>query len=168
MRIVKFLVVSWIAGFCNMLTRFTVFAATATLFILTTGCGGTDFGPIGQIKGKVTFNGEKLAKGTKVIFMKMDTGYAGFGFTDEEGNYSIEWHREGKVFDGLPVGTYKVLVEPPGMVDVEALSADEMLDGGGDVAVPEPVFDKKYTQTSTSGIEFTINAGENTCDIPLT
>jgi hypothetical protein len=54
------------------------------------------------------------------------------------------------------------------MVDVEALSADEMLDGGGDVAVPEAVFDKKYRQAATSGIEFTIDAGENTCDIPLT
>ncbi len=150
-----------------MITRLTAMAFAAVLLTVAAGCGGTDFGPIGQINGKVTFNGEKLAKETKVIFMKMDTGYAGFGFTDDEGNYSIEWHREGKVFDGMPVGTYKVLVEPPGMVDVEELTADQMLDGGGDVEVPKPVFDKKYTQTATSGIEFTINAGENTCDISL-
>lgn len=150
-----------------MMTRLTALASAALLFMLTIGCGGTDFGDIGQIKGKVTFNGEKLAQGTKVIFMKMDTGYAGFAFTDVEGNYSIEWHRDGKKYDGLPVGTYKVLVEPPGLIDVETLSADEMLDGADNVAVAEIPFDRKYTQTATSGIEFTISAGENTCDIDL-
>jgi hypothetical protein len=134
---------------------------------LLAGCGGTDFGEIGKIAGAVTLNGEKLPAKTKVIFMKMDTGYAGFGFTDEEGRYSIEWHREGKVFDGLPVGKYNVLVEPPGAIDVESLSADEMLAGVSDSAPPLPAFDKKYTQTATSGIEFTIVAGENTCDIAL-
>lgn len=139
------------------------------LFLLasSTGCGGTDFGEIGKIHGKITLRGEKIAKGTKVIFMKMDTGYAGFGFTDDEGKYSIEWHREGKVYDGLPVGTYKVLVEPPGTIDVEAMSADEMLAGVSNEAPPTPAFDKKYTQTSTSGIEFTIKGGDNSCDIPL-
>jgi hypothetical protein len=139
------------------------------LFLLAslTGCGGTDFGEIGKIHGTITLRGEKIAKGTKVIFMKMDAGYAGFGFTDDEGKYSIEWHREGKVYDGLPVGTYKVLVEPPGTIDVEAMSADEMLAGVSNEAPPAPAFDKKYTQTSTSGIEFTIKGGDNSCDIPL-
>lgn len=150
-----------------MMTRLTALASAAILFTLAAGCGGTDFGPIGQINGKVSFNGEKLAKGTKVIFMKMDSGYAGFAFTDDDGNYSIEWHRDGKKYDGLPVGTYKVLVEPPGLIDVETLSADEMLDGADNVAAPEIPFDRKYTQTATSGIEFTIIAGENVCDIAL-
>jgi hypothetical protein len=71
------------------------------------------------------------------------------------------------VFDGLPIGTYKVLVEPPGTVDVESLSADEMLAGVSNEAAPEQTFDKKYTQTATSGLEFTIVAGDNVCDIPL-
>jgi hypothetical protein len=139
------------------------------LLLLTSlpGCGGTDFGEIGKISGTVTLNGEKIATGTKVIFMKMDTGYAGFGFTNEDGKYSIEWYREGKVFDGLPIGTYNVLVEPPGTVDVESLSADEMLAGVGNDAAAVPAFDKKYTQTATSGLEFTIVAGDNVCDIPL-
>jgi hypothetical protein len=139
------------------------------LLLLTSlpGCGGTDFGEIGKISGTITLNGETIPTGTKVIFMKMDTGYAGFGFTNEDGKYSIEWHREGKVFDGLPIGTYNVLVEPPGTVDVESLSADEMLAGVGNDAAPGPAFDKKYTQTATSGLEFTIVAGDNVCDIPL-
>ena len=132
------------------------------------GCGGTDFGEMGSVKGKVTFKGEKIAPETKVIFMQMDKGYAGFGFTDADGNYSIEWHREGTKFDGLPVGNYKVLVQPPGAIDVEELSADEILDGADKkIAEQKPVFDPKYTQTATSGIEFTIAAGENTCDIAL-
>lgn len=137
------------------------------LLLWNVGCGGTDFGEIGKITGKITHKGEKIAKGTKVIFMRMDTGYAGFAFTDDEGKYSIQWHRDDKVFDGLPVGTYKVLVEPPGAIDVEEMSADEMLAGVSNSAPPAPAFDKKYTQTATSGIEFTIKSGENTCDIPL-
>lgn len=137
--------------------------------IATAGCGGsTDFGDIGKITGKVTFAGGPLATGTKVIFMQLDTGYAGFAFTDEAGDYSIEWHREGIKYDGMPVGTYKVLVSPPGGVDVEDMSADEMLDGGADKAVAaKPQFNKKYTETATSGIEFNIVAGDNVCDITL-
>lgn len=132
------------------------------------GCGGgTDFGDIGQVTGKITYKGDIVTVGTKVIFMKMDKGYAGFAFTDEEGNYRIEWRREGKTYDGLPVGTYKVLVEPPGMIDVEELSAEEMLDGKDNVASPKPQFKKKYTQTATSGLEYTLVAGENTIDIVL-
>jgi len=150
-----------------MSVRMVSFVGFLLLLTSLPGCGGTDFGEIGEISGTITLNGEKIATGTKVIFMKMDTGYAGFGFTKEEGKYSIEWHREGKVFDGLPIGTYNVLVEPPGTVDVESLSADEMLAGVSNEAAPAPTFDKKYTQLATSGLEFTIVAGDNVCDIPL-
>lgn len=137
--------------------------------IATAGCGGaTDFGDIGAINGNVTFAGGPLAVGTKVIFMQLDTGYAGFGFTDDAGDYSIEWHREGTKYDGMPLGVYKVLVSPPGGGDVEEMSPDELLDGGADNAVPATrQFDKKYTETATSGIEFTIVAGPNVCDITL-
>ena len=150
-----------------MNTRVSTLTFVLFSLVLCIGCGGTDFGEIGKITGVITHKGEKIAKGTKVIFMKMDTGYAGFGFTNEEGRYSIEWHRDDKVFNGLPVGTYQVLVEPPGTIDVESLSADQMLAGVSNSAPPAAAFDKKYAQTATSGIEFTIKGGENTCDILL-
>lgn len=151
-----------------MRTRiFTVSIPLLAMFAFL-GCGGgTDFGDIGQITGKITYKGEVVDAGTKVIFMKMDTGYAGYAFTDEEGNYQIEWRREGKTYDGLPVGTYKALVEPPGTIDVEELTAEEMLEGKDNVAPPKPQFNKKYTQTATSGLEYTIVAGENKIDIAL-
>ena len=150
-----------------MNTRVLTLAVVLFSLVLCVGCGGTDFGEIGKITGKITHKGETVVKGTKVIFMRMDTGYAGFGFTDDEGKYSIEWHRDDKVFNGLPVGTYQVLVEPPGTIDVESLSADQMLAGVCNSAPPAAAFDKKYAQTATSGIEFTIKGGENTCDILL-
>lgn len=134
---------------------------------LTVGCGGTDFGPMGQVSGKVTLNGATVAQGTQLVFMQMEKGYAGFGMTDAEGKYTLEWRREGKYFDGLPVGVYKVMIQPPVAVDVEELDADAMLAGGGDVAVTKPEFDRKYRQTATSGLEFTITEGANTCDIDL-
>lgn len=150
-----------------MHTRLFATTTLALAMFASAGCGGTDFGDIGQVKGKITYKGEIVEAGTKVIFMKMDKGYAGFAFTDAEGNYQLEWRREGTVYDGLPVGTYKVLVEPPGMVDLEELSAEDMLDGKDNVAPVKPKFNKKYTQTSTSGLEYDIVVGENVIDISL-
>lgn len=151
-----------------MLNRFlAVFAPLVLVSIV--GCGGaTDFGEIGKINGTITHQGKTVPSGTKVIFMMMETGYAGYAFTGEDGTYSVAWRREGETYNGLPVGTYKVLVEPPGIVDIEELSAEEMLEGKDNaIAPPTVTFDKKYTQTSTSGLEFTIVAGENIVDIAL-
>ena len=137
------------------------------LLLSLTGCGGTDFGPLGSISGNITLNGDAVAEGTQIVFMQAEKGYAGFGKTDADGKYTIEWRREGNYFDGLPVGVYGVMIQPPVIVDVEDLDADQMLDGGGDIPVAEPEFDKKYRQTATSGLTFTIAEGPNTCDINL-
>ncbi|MEP3481175.1 MAG: carboxypeptidase-like regulatory domain-containing protein [Fuerstiella sp.] len=150
-----------------MLTRLLTVSLLSVAMFASAGCGGTDFGEIGQITGKITFRGEVVETGTKVIFMKMDKGYAGYAFTDAEGKYKIEWRRDGSTYDGLPVGSYSVLVEPPGAIDVEELSAEEMLDGKDNVAPVKPQFDKKYTQTATSGLKYDVVAGENMIDITL-
>lgn len=142
---------------------FAIFALT-----IMAGCGGaTDFGPIGQITGNITFNGDVVTENTQVVFMQAEKGYAGYGMTDADGNYSIEWRREGTTFDGLPAGTYKVMVQPPPAVDLEDLSADEMLDGGGDVKISIRQFDSKYTRTESSGLAYDIVEGPNVCNIEL-
>ncbi len=111
-------------------------------------------------------NGQALPDGTKLIFMQPTNGYAGFGFTDAEGAYNIQWRRSGANYDGLPVGTYQVMLVPAGTADVDEMSADEMLDGGPAPA-PKASLPIKYLRATTSGLEYTITEGENTIDIDL-
>lgn len=127
----------------------------------------TDYGPMGSVNGKLTIDGKTIDQGTQLLFMKMDAGYAAFGETDADGNYSITWARDGERKSELPLGSYKVLIQPPSVgKDTEEMSAEEMLDGG-DVAPAKPKFPAKYQQHSTSGLEYTIKEGENQIDIDL-
>lgn len=140
----------------------------AALFCVVSGCGGTNFGPMGSVSGKLTMDGKPLDAGTQLLFMQMEKGYAGFALTDAEGNYQLKWMREDKTWTEMPVGSYKILVQPPEVKNVEELSADEMLAGGDkDLAPAKPVFPKMYQQHSTSGLVFEIKEGENKHDINL-
>ena len=145
-------------------TRLSILLLGATMLV---GCG-TNFGPMGAIYGKLTLNGEVQPEGTKVIFMHPTNGHAGFGLTDASGNYRIEWRKEGNSFDGLPVGNYQVMIVPADSVDVEDLSADEMLDGGASTEKLKSVIPAKYMRAATSGLEYDIVEGENIVDLELT
>ena len=137
------------------------------LMLVTIGCGGTDFGPIGSIKGKLTLKSKPVPEGTKVIFMDSEIGHTGFGLTEPDGSYSIEWRREGKTYDGLPVGTYGVMVVAAEFEDVDELSADEMLDGGPSAMPKRISIPPKYMRVTTSGLQYTITEGENEIDIEI-
>jgi len=134
----------------------------------TAGCGGTNFGPMGSVSGKLTMDGAPLDAGTQVLFMQMEKGYAAFGQADAEGNYRLKWMREGQTFTEVPVGTYKILIQPPATQNVEELDADAMLAGGDEDLEPATaVFPAKYQQHATSGLEFTVSEGANAHDINL-
>ena len=91
-------------------------------------------------------DGKPLATGTQLLFMQMEKGYAAFAHTDDKGTYELKWMREGSTRTEVPVGDYKILVQPPEVKDVEELSADEMLDGGAeDIQPAEPDFPKKVS-----------------------
>ena len=144
------------------------FALVLALTLSAYGCGGTNFGPVGSVKGTLTMDGKPLATGTQLLFMQMEQGYAAFAHTDDAGTYELKWMREGSTRTEVPVGEYKILVQPPEVKDVEELSADEMLDGGAeDIQPAEPDFPKKYQQHSTSGLTFSVKEGANTCDLDL-
>src|SRR5690606_33479870 len=110
--------------------KISIVPVLAALCLMMAGCGGNEFGPMGAIAGKLTLDGTPLPAGTKVIFMEPASGYTGFGITDDAGNYRIEWRRSGTTYDGLPVGTYQVLLVPAGAIDIDAVSAEDMLAGG--------------------------------------
>ncbi len=147
------------------LTQTSVLVLALSLPVVT-GCG-PDYGPMGAISGKLTMNGEVLPAGTKVLFMHPTTGHAGFGMTDEAGNYSIEWRKESRTLNGLPAGKYQVMIVAADTVEVDELSADEMLEGGASKAGKSKSIPAKYYRASTSGLEYDVNEGDNEINIDL-
>ena len=82
--------------------------------------------------------------------------------------YKIEWRKERRTFDGLPVGTYQVMIVPADHIAVDDLSADEMLDGGANARInKKSSIPRKYLRAATSGLEYEIQEGENLIDIDL-
>lgn len=138
------------------------------LFVLiaVAGCG-TDYGPIGAISGTLKMDGKALPAGTKVIFMHPTAGHAGFGLTDAAGAYRIEWRRDTSVYDGVPIGKYQVMLVPADTMDVDSLTADELLDGAAAAKVPKSVIPAKYQRASTSGLEYEIVEGENLINLEV-
>lgn len=145
----------------------TVFACAALCFVIA-GCGGDDFGPKGSVTGKLTLDGKPLPAGTKVLFMEPEKGYMGFGLTDEAGDYRIEWRRSGTAYDGLPVGNYQVSLVPAGGIDVDEVSADDMLAGGPKQPKPSVAIPAKLLRNTTSGLVYDVKAGENIINIEAT
>lgn len=127
------------------------------------GCSGEyDHGPTGTISGTLTYKGKPLREGTQVAFMQPEKGFIAFGPTDAQGNFKISSWREGN----MPIGTYKVMVQPPGGVTEGAEpTAEELLAGGGKVQKAE--FPAKYRQISTSDLSFDVKEGENSFQVEL-
>lgn len=137
----------------------------AALIAVMAGCGGNEFGPMGSVSGKLTLDGKTLPAGTKVIFMEPENGYMGFGITDDAGNYRIEWRRSGTTYDGLPVGNYQVTLVPAGAVDIDEVSAEDMLAGGPKQPKPSVAIPPKLLRGATSGLAYDVAANENVINI---
>ena len=152
----------------NSMTRHTfVSIALGVALSAMGGCGGNDFGPMGTVSGKVTLDGKPVEPDTKVIFMQGTKGYTGFGIVKDAGQYRIEWRRSGTTYDGLPLGNYDVMLVPAGAVDVDEMSAEEMLAGGPKKSTSKAVLPARYLRTTTSGLTFEVAAGDNAIDIEL-
>lgn len=139
----------------------------ALLAVSLAGCGGYDYGPTGNITGRLTMDGKPLAAGHGVTFMEMQKGYLAVGVTDENGDFEVKSWNDGN----MPVGPYKVAIAPPAGTapDTSQYSADELFEHpelmeekGGDAQFP-----RKYLSNKTSGLEYTIKEGDNHFDIDL-
>lgn len=133
--------------------------------LLLTGCSNeVDYGPTGTVAGRLTQAGEPLTEGTQVVFMHPEKGYAAFGSTDAEGNFQITSWNDGN----LPIGTYRVMIQPPaGELNPDTATDEQLLAGAQPETVPEAEFDFKYRQTSTSGLAYDVNEGPNSFEIDL-
>ncbi len=113
------------------------------------GCGGKyDTYPV---SGKVTLSDGTPVDGVQVTFECREPALTAVAVTDEQGNYSL-----GTVgaADGAPAGEYRVtVVELPNDKDPDH--------------PPPPRIHGRYRGFSRSGLEFTVEAGNDTFDIRL-
>ena len=142
------------------------FVPVALCLVLLLGCGGYDYGPTGKVSGTLTINGKPPAAGTAVSFMQMEKGFLAFGLTDAEGNFEVKSWNNG----AMPVGKYKVMLAPPaGEAPLpQNVSAEEAFENP-ELLEPQvkAEFPVKYRDTSTSGLEYDVEAGNNTFPIDL-
>jgi hypothetical protein len=147
--------------------------ACAALVVTAAGCGsGTadgHSGARGQVQGTVTFEGKPVPAGSQVLFMGTKGGYTATGAVAADGTYRLSY----QVAAGLPVGEYVVQVAPPadaggaGPSDDPAAMVQRMnLSAKGAGAAKGP-FPDRYAAVGSSGLTFTVGAGDNTADFAL-
>ncbi|NOX54416.1 MAG: carboxypeptidase regulatory-like domain-containing protein [Planctomycetes bacterium] len=142
------------------------------------GCsGGPDRPKTYPVTGTVTLDG-KPVEGATVVFVPKEEGKgrAATGVTDSDGKYSLGTFASG---DGVIPGEYLVKVtkyrppssqQPP--VEDEEDEESEMrafleAQKGTEPTTTETELPVKYSNEQTSGLFFTVEAKENTFDIPL-
>lgn len=118
----------------------------------TVGCGSSSNGPAGQIRGRVTYEGEPVKEGVVSVYSS-DLGSGASGNISPDGTYTIS--------DPVRTGKYAVSVfpppEPPPQDEVP-VSSNKVYDN-----IPE-----KYRDPQKSGLVVDIKEGENTFDIDMT
>jgi hypothetical protein len=130
----------------------TILSYTFVLALLA-GCNRSS--QESEVSGRVTLDGINIGPGT-LVFSPADGGSKpATGSIEADGTYSLNTSRE----RGLAPGSYKV-----------ALSIREMPQNvkRGDRPPPGKLrIPAKYELSSTSGLEFVVQPGNNTLDIPL-
>ena len=125
----------------------------AVLSLLTVGCGGEGAEEVaGSVSGKVTFKDAPVTEGI-ISFLDLEKGTGGSGTLESDGTYSLD--------NEIPVGTYKVTVNPP---EVEMPADIEK-------TVP-PQKDPKdipqsYRSTDTTALTATVKEGTNQHDFNM-
>jgi hypothetical protein len=133
-------------------------------FTAFVGCGGDSYGPTGKVTGKLTLDGKQLPAGYAVSFMQMEAGFLAYGITDAEGNFEVKSWNDGK----MPVGSYSVMIAPPGGEgDTASVSAEDRFEQGRASGKSKILFPARYRETTTSGLKYTIAEGKNHFDINL-
>jgi hypothetical protein len=120
----------------------------------TIGCNGGSLES--QVSGTVTLDGKSIGNGM-IVFVPIDAkGNPPFGNIDASGNYSLKTGRT----PGLLPGRYQVVVD---IREQQPNFKPGDRPPPGKLLIPE-----KYNSASTSGLEYQVEPGSNTIDIPLT
>jgi hypothetical protein len=125
-------------------------AFSVGLLAITSGCGSS---LPATVSGKVTYEGKALTSGL-VTFYPVGRGPAAVGKIGPDGDYEI---RTGRA-SGLEVGDYTVTVEAFDVSD--DLEIED--------AIAESILPAQYADRKRTDLEFTVQAGHNQFDLPLT
>ncbi len=120
---------------------------TGVLCLVCGGCGKSE--PTGTVQGNVTWNDAPYADAS-VVFTSLDTGRGGVAPIQSDGTFRIE--------TPLPVGTYKVYLEPKALE--EEMGQPQPIAMGGEVPA-------KYWDEASSDISIEVKEGENDVTVPL-
>jgi hypothetical protein len=113
------------------------------------GCGSE----LQPVRGKLMLPDGKPAANSQVVFEGPIGGktISARGDVHADGSFELSTAQPG---DGVPLGKYRVQVNPPPVVDAEAAQ--------------RAPFHPKFSDFSTSGLEFEVKAGSNDFPIQLT
>jgi hypothetical protein len=127
-------------------------AGIAVIAATLVGCGG---GAESEVSGTVTLDGEAVGPGT-VVFAPLDgASNPADGAIQTDGSYFLKTSRE----VGLKAGKYRV--------GVTVLDQPDVQPGERSMIEAKYVTPQKYADPSESGLEYTVEPGENTIDIKL-
>jgi len=129
-------------------------AAILAAVVVSGGCSRS--GMESEVSGRVTLDGRLVGPGT-VVFAPVDgTTNPADGAIQLDGSYYLKTSRE----VGLRPGRYKA--------SVSVFDQPEVKPGERSMTPARLVTPQKYSDTETSGLEYTVEPGENNIDIRLT
>jgi hypothetical protein len=150
-------------------------AIVAVCSAMLGGCGSGGRAPLAKTTGVVKFDGQPV-EGVKVTFLpKESTAMFSHGTTDKEGKFTMSTYG---LNDGAIVGKHNVIVSKVEVSEENKLDPAEMsktgyggagyqnMMGPGKKKEAKNELPKKYTDAKTSGIEVTVELGQNN-EVPI-
>ena len=125
----------------------------AAVIVMLVGCnrGSQE----SQVSGSVTLDGSRIGPGM-VVFAPVEGGKPATGSIESNGSFTLNTSRE----PGLAAGKYKVAVSIRELPE-NVKRSDQI--PPGKLLIPE-----NYEQSTTSGLEYEVEPGQNSIDIDLT
>lgn len=136
-------------------TRHLVAFLPALVALLSIGCSGSEFGA--TVSGKVTLDGNPVVQGVVTFAPDDPKGPSAVGNLKSNGDYYLKT----KKTLGIIPGKYRVAVQA--YERPEGLAPGERVYGR-----VKPLVPKKYLNVVSTDLEFEVQPGSNTIDIPLT
>jgi hypothetical protein len=142
--------------------RVTILVATCLIFATTIGCGNKSHLSVAPVHGSVTYKGRGVP-GALVIFFPVDETadvvkkLRPFGSADADGKFELKTYSTG---DGAPPGKYRVSIVA-GPVGTGNNPPRGDANGSKTAGALPPDLIKKYGNVDTSGLQVTVENGEN-------
>jgi hypothetical protein len=150
-------------------SRFAIFKLATLIPVciilaITTGCAKKPRLAVAPVRGTVTYKGRGVPNAVVIFFPVDETAeivkkLRPFAYADDQGNFEIKTYVNG---DGAPPGKYRVSVVAVSSAPTTSHDASPANQGERKmvVAIP-PEVTKKYGNVETSGLQVTVESGEN-------